>query len=225
MNRLMGLVLAVTFVVVGRSAHAQMPGDVRRMAASGWSMPRRPRSNAYVLDRWWMVQATPSVGTTLPPQTVGPAARRPSSRPIRGRVTRAARSGPLVPEGRRPGVRPRRDARPRPRFRPDRSTGRPPRACPLYSPAQRYAAYGQGYGVSPYGSADYGAQYKGIVLGQLSRPIAIMHQRGPVRAPHSGDPGRSFAFRAGIIDLGERPTIQGVATRPGKEASHARCTR
>jgi hypothetical protein len=35
------------------------------------------------------------------------------------------------------------------------------RGMPVYSPAQRYATYGYGYGVSPYGTADYGAAYKG----------------------------------------------------------------
>ena len=36
---------------------------------------------------------------------------------------------------------------------------------PLYSPAQRYATYGQGYRVSPYGSVDYGMAYKGYYWG------------------------------------------------------------
>ena len=75
----------------------------------------------------------------------------------------------------------------------------PDAVVPLYSPAQRYATYGQGYGVSPYGTADYGAAYKGHYW--AIEPIdGHRHQAGPVLEPLSGGRAGPFAFRAGIMD-------------------------
>jgi hypothetical protein len=157
----MGLVLAVMLVVVGRSAHAQMPAPMN--GGFGFDYAQTTPSNSYVLDRWWMVQATPTVGTTLPPSTVveQPATVQPANP---RRVSRAARTGRSIS---RVSSRPYSWAGARPVTPlPTGSLYWPaPAGVPLYSPVQRYASYGEGYGVSPYGSADYGAQYKGLYWG------------------------------------------------------------
>jgi hypothetical protein len=158
MTRLVGSVLGLFLVLaVGQPVRAQMPAPV--YGGFGLEYTQPVPTNRYVLDRWWMVQATPTVAAPLPAPAVvqQPVVVEPAQT---GRLSRAAR--------------------------PSRSLGRPvssavvqsPTALPtgslnwlaapgmsLYSPAQRYASYGQGYGVSPYGTADYGAAYKGMSWG------------------------------------------------------------
>ena len=129
----------------------------------GLEYAQTPPSNGYVLDRWWMVQATPSVGNALPPSNLvqpAPAAVQPANP---RRVTRAARAARSF--SRLNARTANRAGMPAATALPTGSLYWPAAGMPLYSPAQRYAAYGQGYGVSPYGSADYGAQYKGLYWG------------------------------------------------------------
>jgi hypothetical protein len=157
----MGLVLALMFVMVGRSAQAQMPAAVN--GGFGFEYTQPIPSNSYVLDRWWMVQPTPVVGTTLPPSTVveQPAPVQPANP---RRVTRAIRTGRSFS---------RVSGRPYSRTGMQATNPLPTGSLyspamvgvPLYSPEQRYASYGQGYGLSPYGSAEYGALYKGLPWG------------------------------------------------------------
>jgi hypothetical protein len=163
MSRLMGLVLAVMFIVIGQSAHAQMPATVN--GGFGFEYTQPIPSNSYVLDRWWWVQPTPVVGTTMPPTA---AVEQPAPAPVQPvnprRAARAIRTGRSLS---RVGARTSsRSVTPAVIPLPTGSLYRPaPAGLPLYSPAQRYASYGQGYGLSPYGSADYGALYKGLYWG------------------------------------------------------------
>ena len=161
MSRLLGLSLALMFVVVGRSAHAQMPSSAN--GGFGFDYAQTIPSNTYVLDRWWWMQPTPVVESTLPPQTVmAPAAPTQPANP--GRMTRAARpSRSFARMGTRPNGSPA--ALPGAPLPTGSLYWQATAGQPLYSPVQREAAYGQGYGVSPYGSADYGAQYKGLYWG------------------------------------------------------------
>ncbi len=162
MNRPVGLMLAVMFVLVGQSAHAQLPAVGQLPANGGFGMDyaQPVPSNTYVLDRWWMVQATPSVGSALPPSNQvqsAPVVVQPANP---RRMTRAARS-----LSRMNARAVNRVGAPAATALPSGSLYWPATSMPLYSPEQRYAAYGQGYGVSPYGSVDYGAQYKGLYWG------------------------------------------------------------
>jgi hypothetical protein len=158
MSRLMGWVLAVgLFAVVGQPARAQMPAPVGGGFGLQYTQPIP--SGTLVLNRWGMLEATPGVGTALPPAT---AVEQPASVPpvARARVARGNRMGrsfarvtgrPITGAGVQPGAP-----------LPSGSLYWPGAAgMPLYSPAQRYATYGYGYGASPYGTADYGAAYKG----------------------------------------------------------------
>jgi hypothetical protein len=159
MSRLMGgLVLAVMFVGFAGSAHAQMPAPY---GGFGMEYTQMVPANSYVLDRWWTVQATPSVGTMMPPQMVVQQPAQVQVQPVNPRrAARAVRAGRSFSRGVAQGYGQAglQSATPLP-------TGSlywpTPPGMPIYSPAQRYAAYGQGYGISPYGSADYGSMYKG----------------------------------------------------------------
>jgi hypothetical protein len=163
MSRLMGLVLAMMFVMVGRSAQAQMPAPVN--GGFGFEYTQPIPANSYVLDRYWWVQPTPVVGTTMPPATVVAPQPAPVQQPVNPRrVTRAMRAGRSLS---RLGGQPyTRSGQPVATPLPTGSLYRPATVgMPLYSPAQRYASYGQGYGLSPYGSTDYGGLYKGLYWG------------------------------------------------------------
>jgi hypothetical protein len=161
MSRLVGSALGLTLVLaVSQPARAQMAAPV--YGGFGLEYTQSIPSGAYVLDRWWMVQATPFVGTTMPPAVVQqPTAAEPTTA---GRLTRAGRMGRSLS---------RTVSRPVSSVTTPSLTPLPtgslywPGAVgmPLYSPAQRYATYGQGYGVGPYGTADYGAAYKGMYWG------------------------------------------------------------
>lgn len=162
MGRLTGLVLAVTLVGAVGSAEAQVPAT---LGGFGFDYAQPIPANGYVLNRWWMVQATPMVGNPLPPTAYAqqqPAAAAQAAQP--GRVTRNTRAGRSLS---------RVNSRPYNRYGVQPVAPLPTGSLylpvtpgmPLYSPAQRYASYGQGYGVSPYGSADYGAMYKGYYWG------------------------------------------------------------
>lgn len=165
MRRVMGSALGfVVILALGQSAWAQMPAPSGSGAgAFGPEYTQAPPSNSLILDRWWMMQATPVVGT-LPYWTTPhfDMAAQPPRAVVRSRTGRSlARSRSRVATRRiSRGADPAAIALP---------TGslvwpRGP-VVPLYSPANRYAAYGYGYGVSPYGSMDYGAAYKGMAWG------------------------------------------------------------
>jgi hypothetical protein len=161
MSRVTGLVLwAVLVVMVGQDTRAQMPAGP---GGFGFEYAQPVPSNSVLLDRWWMPVETPAASTTLPPAgAVETAPAVQATNPGRAaRTARGVRSFSRVSN--------RRFAR----FEAQPATSLPtgslywPGAAGVsfYSPAQRYAGYGQGYGVSPYGSADYGANYKGFYWG------------------------------------------------------------
>jgi hypothetical protein len=157
MGRVTGWVLAMGLVAVaGQSARAQMPAAVN--GGFGVEYTQTIPANSLMLDRWWMLEATPRMGS-VPPQSatvVQPAAMQPVA-PARG--ARAHRSGRSFARG---GSRPVTSAVVQPVAPLPMGSLYWPQAIgmPLYSPSQRYASYGYGYGVSPYGTAYYGA-YKG----------------------------------------------------------------
>ena len=164
MNRLTGWVLAVVLVVVvGREAQAQVQDRCRRTAGSASTMAQPIPSSTFVLDRWGMLEATPMLGAALP---VAAVVERPATARAAhvGRVARPARAVRSLSR-----VNTRRTSRAAVEDFAPLPTGSLywPGAVgmPLYSPAQRYASYGFGYGVSPYGTADYGAAYKGLYSG------------------------------------------------------------
>lgn len=160
MNRLMGLFVVVVLIGAGRSAQAQVASPY--YGGFGFEYAQPPPANSYLLDRWWTVQASPMVGTTLPPRVMYEPAATPE--PVNPRRATRTRMGRSLGTG---------------AGRTYRSAAAPPTTplptgslywmgtagVPTYSPVQRYSAYGQGYGVSPYGSADYGASYKGLYWG------------------------------------------------------------
>lgn len=161
MSRVTGLVLAAFLaMMVGQEARAQAPVGV---GGFGFEYTQPIPSNTVLLDRWWVPVQTPAVGTVPPPaQAVETAPAVQATGPVRtARTARGIRSFARV--GTRRSTR----------FAAQPTTSLPtgslywPGAAgvPLYSPAQRYAAYGQGYDVSPYGSTDYGANYKGLYWG------------------------------------------------------------
>lgn len=165
MRRMTGSTLAVLMVMaMGQAARAQAPAPAGSgVGAFGPEYTQAPPSNSLVLDRWWMVQATPVVGA-LPQWTtehvaVAPAAQ-PSRAVVRGRTSRS------LSRSRAAARRVARGADPAAVALPTGSLAWPRGpVVPLYSPANRYASYGYGYAVSPYGSMDYGAQYKGMAWG------------------------------------------------------------
>jgi hypothetical protein len=157
MSRVTGWVLAVGLVALaGQPARAQMPAPV--YGGFGLEYTQPIPSGVLVLDRWGMLEATPGVGTASPPTAVEQLAPGRPAAPVRGsRANRTGRSFARVTSRpvTRGGVQPGAPL-------PTGSLYWPAVAgTPLYSPAQRYASYGWGYGVSPYGTADYGAAYKG----------------------------------------------------------------
>ncbi len=167
MRRVMGSALAVLLIMaVGQAAWAQVPAPSGSgFGAFGPDYTQAPPSNSLILDRWWMVQATPVVGTmpywTTPHVDIAPELVVQAPRPVvRGRthqsLSRLRVATRRVPRGTDPAA----IALP---------TGSLvwPRGpfVPLYSPANRYATYGYGYGVSPYGTMNYGAAYKGMAWG------------------------------------------------------------
>ncbi|MHB1556322.1 MAG: hypothetical protein ACYC61_02460 [Isosphaeraceae bacterium] len=166
MRRVMGPALAVLVVLaMGQVAWAQAPAlapSGSGVGAFGPEYTQAPPSNSLILDRWWMLEATPVVGA-LPPTTanvaVSPAAQ-PSRAVVRGRagrsLSRSRAAARRVPRG----TDPEAIALPTGSLAWPRGP-----VVPLYSPANRYASYGYGYAVSPYGSMDYGAQYKGMAWG------------------------------------------------------------
>ncbi len=165
MRRLMGLALAVVLVAFGQTARAQSdyPGAVAGFGYAGFGLGYTQviPSNSLVLDRWWMLQETPMVVPMLPESG---ASRAPVSTATATAAPRAARPARSFARG---GSR-RSDRSVTPASSP-LPTGSldwgGSAVVPLYSPVQRYATYGQGYGVSPYGTADYGAAYKGYYWG------------------------------------------------------------
>ena len=100
MRRLTGLALAVVLVVVVGRAGGR-PGAGREGSAYGgfgleYTQPIP--SNSLVLDRWWMLEATPMVDPRLPQSgAVGRSPRR-SGRPMS--AAEGGSSGPIVGAGR-----------------------------------------------------------------------------------------------------------------------------
>jgi len=179
MRRILGPILAMGFVVmlVGQ-ASAQTPEDdlIGGSVHGGYAPYNLPfggfgfgytqvlPSNSYVLDRYWMVAATPSVGTMA--QAVAPAQ---ATEPVQ-RVARARAGKPARPVR---SVAPKAGARKT--YQAAAQTTEPlpsgslywqgNAGVPLYSPAQRYGTYGYGYGSSPHGTIDYGFAYQGYYWG------------------------------------------------------------
>jgi hypothetical protein len=166
MRRLTGLGLAVVLVVsFDQSARAQSDyaGAVMGFGYAGFGLDytQTVPSNSLVLDQWWMLQETPMVGPMLPEAG---AARTPVAKVSAIPAPRAAR--PARSFARAGSRRLGRSVTPASSPLPIGSLDWGGSAVvPSYSPVQRYAAYGQGYGVSPYGTADYGAAYKGYYWG------------------------------------------------------------
>jgi hypothetical protein len=160
----MGLALAVVLVASfgqGARAQSEYPGVVVGSGYAGFGLGYTQviPSNSLVLDRWWMLQETPMVGSMSPDAAASAAGTAPAV--PAARATRPARS--LARTGSR---RLDRSVTPTSEPLPTGSLDWGGSAVvPLYSPIQRYATYGQGYGVSPYGTADYGAAYKGYSWG------------------------------------------------------------
>jgi hypothetical protein len=157
MSRVTGWVLAMGLVAVaGQPARAQMPTAVN--GGFGVEYTQTIPANSLVLDRWWMLETTPRMGSALPQNAtvVRPAAVQPVAP---GRVARAHRTSRSTA---RMSSRPVTSAVVQPGTPLPTGSLYWPEAIgmPLYSPSQRYASYGYGYGVSPYGTAYYGA-YKG----------------------------------------------------------------
>ena len=166
MRRLMGLALAAVLVAsFGQTARAQSeyPAAVAGFGYAGFGLGYTQviPSNSLVLDRWWMIEETPMVGSMLPEPG---AARTPVATATPAPAPRGAR--PARSMARSGSRRLDRSVMPASSPLPTGSLNWGGSAVvPVYSPAQRYAAYGQGYEVSPYGSADYGAAYKGYYWG------------------------------------------------------------
>jgi hypothetical protein len=179
MKRILGPVVAMALMVVlSPQASAQMPQDnLWGRSVYGGSAPFNQAdggfgfgytqllpSNSYVLDRYWMVEATPAVGTMTP--GVAPArAVAPVQGVARARSGRTARSvrAAATKAGARKSYQ---AAAPPTEPLPSGSLYWPGTdAVPLYSPDQRYGSYGYGYDRSPVGSIDYGSYYKGYDWG------------------------------------------------------------
>jgi hypothetical protein len=169
MRRLMGgLVLAVIWVGFGGTARAQLPPPTT-YGGFGLEYTQTIPANTYMLDRFWMLQPTPVVGTQAPaPMNVQQPAAVPQPVVVQPRVNtrRAARAARSIARGGAVtyGTAGLQTTTPLPTgslYWP----GAPAPGTPLYMPAQRYAAYGQGYGLSPYGSTHYGSMYKGWPMG------------------------------------------------------------
>jgi hypothetical protein len=161
MSRLTVPFLALVLVaVVGPSARAQMPAPLPAYGGFGFEYVQPVPSNSLMLDRWWMVEATPAVAAPMPTAVAAPqpAVMQPATPAPLARASRTGRSFSRVL------------ARPYSRAGVQTVTPLPTGSLgwygvgsvPIYSPAMRYAAYGQGYGVSPFGTVDYSAQYKGM---------------------------------------------------------------
>jgi hypothetical protein len=179
MKRILGPVVAMALMVVlSPQASAQMPQDALRAGSVyggfapfnqayggfGFGYSQVLPSNSFVLDRYWMVEATPGVGTMAP--AVAPAqAAAPVRGVARARPGRTARSVRLAAS--KSGARKSYPAAAQPTEPlPSGSLYWPGTdAVPLYSPAQRYESYGYGYDRSPVGSIDYGSSYKGYDWG------------------------------------------------------------
>lgn len=166
MRRAAVWVLAILLIAVaGRESRAQATAGLPSgYGGFGLEYTQTIPSNSLILDRWWMLEPTQAVGSAVP------ASGRQSANPAAAvSPTRTARSSRVVrslsrTSGRRAtsGTVTTRTAAPMPTG----SLAWPGAGVmPLYSPAQRYATYGYGYGVSPYGTADYGAAYKGMEWG------------------------------------------------------------
>jgi hypothetical protein len=165
-------------MVLGSQARAQiLVGDdggmgtyVRYTSAGegfggyGFDYVQTVPSNSYMLDRWWMVTETPTVGTVPPPAATAQPRRVAQVVP----ATRVAPTTRVARAGRRVG------GRGVTRVSTVQWTYPLPTgslswtgagAVSFYSPDQRYESYESGYARSPYGSIDYGMAYKGYSLG------------------------------------------------------------
>jgi hypothetical protein len=157
MIRVTGWVLTLgSIAMLAQPARAQMPAPAFGGFGQEYSQPIP--SDSLVLDRWWMLEATPRMDGAPPSVAV----ERPTAVPsAAGRVARTNRSFARARHAasKRASVQ---TAAPLPTGSLDWPGAS---GMPIYSPAQRYASYGWGYGVSPYGTADYGAAYKGYYWG------------------------------------------------------------
>lgn len=159
MRRLTGLVLAVAVIGVLSANPARAQAPMPMNGGFGFNYTQGIPANSYVLDRWWMVGETPMVGSAVPAGTVAVPQPADAGRVVRSGRARRSYSRVVVRPYNRAGI-PAASALPTGSLYWPATSG-----MPLYSPAQRYASYGQGYGVSPYGTADYGALYKGLYWG------------------------------------------------------------
>ena len=203
MRRLMGLPGNGVGPGIGSASGRQVPTEQSaarrswrayafdRYGGFGFEYTQVFPSNSLVLDRWWMVAATPAVGTVHPGRESA-AARLPARYgrlagdavpPVHGRFVLGRRGRGRKPC--QPGLG-RNE-----RFRPARSTGRARRGAALLArPAVRELWLGLRR--QPLRQHRLRCRLQGLLLGQLSRSIsaafvgpASVHPGSPVRAAFS----------------------------------------
>jgi hypothetical protein len=185
MRRILGPVLAIALMMsLGSRVVAQVPEDDLRAGSVyrgpgpfnepyggfGFGYTQVLPSNSYVFDRYWNVVQTPSVGSTTPdggmtPSVASEQPAAPVQRVAKARTGRPARLAARA-AARSVGRKSYQAAVQPPAPLPSGSLYWPGAAgASLYSPALRSGTYGWGYGVSSYGSIDYGSSYKGYYWG------------------------------------------------------------
>ncbi len=184
MMRILGPVVAITLMSLGSRAVAQVPEDDLRAGSTngrpglfnesyggfGFGYTQVLPSNSYVFDRYWNLVETPSVGSTTPDGSLTPSVAstrpgEPAERVAKARTGKPARLAGKA-ASRSVGRKTYRTAVQPPEPLPSGSLYWPGSAgASLYSPALRSGTYGWGYGVSSYGSIDYGSSYKGYYWG------------------------------------------------------------
>ena len=181
MNRILGAVsgFALTLVLVGH-ASAQVSGetldsDTPQVSALpvnqthggfGFEYTQLLPSNSYVLDRYWMAVATPSIDSqtdyanTKPPAVMSPTPVQKVQRALTARSAKPVRSSKARTRRLDQGEVQSAEPLPTGSLSWEGASG-----VPLYFPSERMGSYGYGYGVSSYGSINYGSSYKGYYWG------------------------------------------------------------
>ena len=195
MRRLTGSALAVVLVVViGREARAQSVVTARGPGGFGQEYTQSPPSNSVLLDRWWMLEMTPAVGSAA-----GGTAGRGGPGHSHREGDSSGPDGPIVVPDEQPAVRPRR------------RSGRDPVAdgIAVLAGSRDGAALLAGQSECDLRARlwcqplrEHGLRYgvQGVLLGLLSCPNALESRRdrssNRLRAVRAGP----SAFPAGIMD-------------------------